>query len=207
MIMGTAVKVQNSSKKIDLTLSDSIFAVDYREALIHQVVTAYQSGGRAGSKAQKTRSQVSGGGAKPWRQKGTGRARAGTSRSPIWRGGGRAFAASPRNFEQKVNKKMYKAALKSMLSELLRQKRITVIEDLKFTEPKTKRAKELLNKLGLSSALFVTIVLDEFTILSLRNLPGVEVIKASELNPLSMMRYENLVLTCDAVKQIEDMLL
>ena len=205
--MENSIKVQNSNKAVDLTLPDSIFAVDYRESLIHQVVTAYQSGNRAGSKAQKTRSQVSGGGAKPWRQKGTGRARAGTSRSPIWRGGGRAFAATPRNFGQKVNKKMYKTALKSMLSELLRQKRIVVIENLKFTEPKTKMAKELLTKLGLSSALFVATELDKNTILSLRNLPSVQLIAVSGLNPLSMIKYDNLVLTCDAVKKIEDMLL
>ena len=205
-MMGTVVEVQNASKKQEITLADSIFAVDYKEALVHQVVTAYQSGGRSGSKAQKNRSDVSGGGAKPWRQKGTGRARAGTSRSPIWRGGGRAFAATPRNFGQKINKKMYKIALRSMLSELLRQKRISIIESLIFEAPKTKKAKELLTQLKIDSALFVTTDLEKNTVLSLRNIPSTEVIEVSELNPLSIMQYENLILTCEAVTKIEDLL-
>ncbi|MEC8147900.1 MAG: 50S ribosomal protein L4 [Pseudomonadota bacterium] len=204
--MATVIKVQNSKKKIDVTLPDSVFALDYKESLIHQVVTAYQSGARAGSKAQKTRSQVSGGGAKPWRQKGTGRARAGTSRSPIWRGGGRAFAACPRSFAKKINKKMYKTALKSMLSELLRQERFSVIEKMNFIEPKTKKAKEILDKLKISSALIVIKELDENTLLSFRNIPSVSVVKVSELNPLLMMRHENLVLTNDALDKIEEML-
>lgn len=205
--MGTVLTVKNTSKKRDITLADSIFAVDYREALVHQVVTAYQSAGRSGSKAQKNRSQVSGGGAKPWRQKGTGRARAGTSRSPIWRGGGRTFAATPRNFGQKINRKMYKAAVKSMLSELLRQKRISVIENLIFEAPKTKKAKELLIQLAIDSALFVTTEVDKNFALSLRNIPSTNVIEVSELNPLSIMQYENLIFTCDAVKKIEDLLI
>lgn len=204
--MATVIKVQNSKKKIDVTLPDSVFALDYKESLIHQVVTAYQSGARAGSKAQKTRSQVSGGGAKPWRQKGTGRARAGTSRSPIWRGGGRAFAACPRSFAKKINKKMYKTALKSMLSELLRQERFSVIEKMNFKEPKTKKAKEILDKLKISSALIVIKELDENTLLSFRNIPSVSVVKVSDLNPLLMMRHENLVLTNDALDKIEEML-
>ena len=206
-MMGTLLTVQNTSKKREITLADSIFAVDYREALVHQVVTAYQSGGRSGSKAQKNRSQVSGGGAKPWRQKGTGRARAGTSRSPIWRGGGRTFAATPRNFGQKINRKMYKTALKSMLSELLRQKRVSVIENLIFEAPKTKKAKELLIQLEVDSALFVTAEVEENSILSLRNIPSTDVIEVSELNPLSIIQYENLIFTCDAVKKIEDLLI
>ena len=204
--MATVIKVQNSKKKIDVTLPDNVFALDYKESLIHQVVTAYQSGARAGSKAQKTRSQVSGGGAKPWRQKGTGRARAGTSRSPIWRGGGRAFAASPRSFTKKINKKMYKTALKSMLSELLRQKRFSVIEKMNFKEPKTKKAKELLDKLKLDSALIVIKEPDKNTLLSFRNIPSVSVVKVSELNPLSLMRHESLVLTNDALEKIGEML-
>lgn len=204
--MATVIKVQNSKKKIDVTLPDNVFALDYKESLIHQVVTAYQSGARAGSKAQKTRSQVSGGGAKPWRQKGTGRARAGTSRSPIWRGGGRAFAASPRSFAKKINKKMYKTALKSMLSELLRQKRFSVIEKMNFKEPKTKKAKELLDKLKLDSALIVIKEPDKNTLLSFRNIPSVSVVKVSELNPLSLMRHESLVLTNDALEKIGEML-
>ncbi len=205
--MGTVLKVQNTSKKQEITLADSIFAVDYKEALVHQVVTAYQSGGRSGSKAQKNRSQVSGGGAKPWRQKGTGRARAGTSRSPIWRGGGRTFAASPRNFGQKINRKMYKSALRSMLSELLRQKRVSVIENLIFEAPKTKKAKELLIQLEVDSALFVTAEIEENFALSLRNIPYTDVIEVSELNPLAIMQYENLIFTCDAVNKIEDLLI
>ena len=206
-MMGTVLTVQNTSKKREITLADSIFAVDYREALVHQVVTAYQSGGRSGSKAQKNRSQVSGGGAKPWRQKGTGRARAGTSRSPIWRGGGQTFAATPRNFGQKINKKMYKTALKSMLSELLRQKRVSVIENLIFEAPRTKKAKELLIQLKVDSALFVTAEVEENSILSLRNIPSTDVIDVSELNPLSIIQYENLIFTCDAVKKIEGLLI
>ena len=206
-MMGTVLTVQNTSKKREITLADSIFAVDYREALVHQVVTAYQSGGRSVSKAQKNRSQVSGGGAKPWRQKGTGRARAGTSRSPIWRGGGRTFAATPRNFGQKINRKMYKTALKSMLSELLRQKRVSVIENLIFEAPRTKKAKELLIQLKVDSALFVTAEVEENSILSLRNIPSTDVIDVSELNPLSIIQYENLIFTCDAVKKIEDLLI
>lgn len=205
-MMGIVVTVHNASKEQEITLADSIFAVDYKEALVHQVVTAYQSGGRLGSKAQKNRSEVSGGGAKPWRQKGTGRARAGTSRSPIWRGGGRAFAATPRNYGQKINKKMYKTALRSMLSELLRQKRVSVVEDLIFEAPKTKKAKELLTQLKVDSALFVATGLEKNSVLSLRNIPAIELIEASELNPLSIMQYENLVLTYDAVRKIEDLL-
>ena len=205
--MGTVLTVKNTKKKREITLADSIFAVDYREALVHQVVTAYQSAGRSGSKAQKNRSQVSGGGAKPWRQKGTGRARAGTSRSPIWRGGGRTFAATPRDFGQKINSKMYKAALKSMLSELLRKKRVYVIENLIFEAPKTKKAKELLIQLAIDSALFVAAEVDKNFALSLRNIPSTNVIEVPELNPLSIMQYENLIFTCDAVKKIEDLLI
>ena len=175
-MMGKVVEVQNASKKQEITLADSIFAVEYKEALVHQVVTAYQSGGRSGSKAQKNRSDVSGGGAKPWRQKAEC-ARAGTSRSPIWRGGGRAFAATPRNFGQKINKKMYKTALRSMLSELLRQKRISIIESLVFEAPKTKKAKELLTQLKVDSTLFITTDLEKNTVLSLRNIPSLRLLK------------------------------
>ncbi len=198
------LSVANSKAKINV--SDDIFAREYNEDLVHQAVTAYLAGGRQGTKAQKSRSDVKGGGAKPWRQKGTGRARAGTSNSPIWRSGGVAFAARPRNYKQKLNKKMVRAAYASMFSELIRQERIHVVEDFSVTEPKTKQALEHLNKLSISSALIITEEADKNLYLSVRNLPHVDVTEIGGLNPVSLLKYGYVVITKDAMGAIEEWL-
>jgi large subunit ribosomal protein L4 len=187
-------------------VSDAVFAAEMNAALVHQVVTAYMAGGRAGTKAQKNRSAVSGGGAKPWRQKGTGRARAGTSRSPIWRSGGRAFAASPRNYEQKVNRKMYRGAIRSQLSELLREGRMHVVQDLVVSSPKTKELVAQLKALDVNDVLLVTETLDENLILASRNLKNVGVLAVNELDPVSLIAFKNLVITSAAVKILEERL-
>ncbi len=189
-----------------VSLSDVTFAQDFNEALIHQVVVAYMAGGRSGSKAQKSRSDVSGGGAKPWRQKGTGRARAGTSRSPIWRSGGVTFAARPRDHAQKVNRKMYRGALRSILSELLRQNRLTLVDSMTVAEPKTKLVSEMLRGLGAEGALLVTHAEDRNLTLAARNIPGVDVITAADVDPLSLVRADSVVMTVDAAKLIEEVL-
>jgi len=190
----------------NISLSESVFGRDFNEDLIHQVVTAYMAGGRAGTKAQKTRSEVSGGGAKPWRQKGTGRARAGTIRSPIWRGGGRTFAATPRNYDQKVNRKMHKAAIRSILSELVRQERLVVVETITPEAPKTKLLNTQLRDLGLSSALLVTDQYSENLHLSARNLINVDTTVVSSMSPVSLIAHDKVVMTVEAVKKIEEML-
>ena len=161
-----------SSKSVEV--SDAIFGKDFNETLVHQVVTAYMAGGRSGTRAQKTRGQVRGGGAKPWRQKGTGRARAGTIRSPLWRTGGKTFAATPQDHSQKVNRKMYRSAIRSILSELLRQERLLVVDKFDVDAPKTKDVVERLGKLGLANVLIVTDALDENLYLSTRNLYKVD---------------------------------
>ncbi len=189
-----------------VTVSDAVFARDYNEALIHQVVTAYLAGARSGSKAQKTRSQVRGGGAKPWRQKGTGRARAGTSRSPIWRGGGRAFAARPRSFEQKVNRKMYRAALRSILSELVRQERLVVVDDVAIAEPRTKLALAALAALDAPNALIVCKELDDNLFLSARNIPGVGLVEVGAIDPVLLVSYDKVIVTQAALSDLEEML-
>lgn len=189
-----------------VSLSDVTFAQDFNEALIHQVVVAYMAGGRSGSKAQKSRSDVSGGGAKPWRQKGTGRARAGTSRSPIWRSGGVTFAARPRDHAQKVNRKMYRGALRSILSELLRQNRLTLVDSMTVAEPKTKLVSEMLRGLGAEGALLVTHAEDRNLTLAARNIPGVDVITAADVDPLRLVRADSVVMTVDAAKLIEEVL-
>jgi large subunit ribosomal protein L4 len=189
-----------------VSLSDVAFAQDFNEALIHQVVVAYMAAGRSGSKAQKSRSDVSGGGAKPWRQKGTGRARAGTSRSPIWRSGGVTFAARPRDHAQKVNRKMYRGALRSILSELLRQDRLTLVDSMTVAEPKTKLVFEMLKGLGAEGALLVTHAEDRNLTLAARNIPGVHVISAADMDPLSLVRADSVVMTVDAAKHIEEVL-
>jgi len=188
-----------------LTVSDAAFAKEFNEGLIHQVVTAYMAGARSGTKAQKTRAQVRGGGAKPWRQKGTGRARAGTIRSPIWRGGGNAFAASPRNYEQKVNRKMYRVAMQSILSELARQDRIVVVEEFKAETNKTKEMVARLGELGLKSALIVTEDADDKLYLAVRNLYRVEVEDVAGLNPVNLVNAENVLVTVAAMKKIEEL--
>jgi large subunit ribosomal protein L4 len=200
------MKLSLANSKATVDVSDDIFAREYNEALVHQAVTAYLAGGRTGSKANKGRSGVRGGGAKPWRQKGTGRARAGTSTSPIWRSGGVAFAAKPRDYKQKLNKKMVRAAYATMFSELVRQERMHVVDDFAVTEPKTKQALEQLNKLSLSSALIITEEADENLYLSVRNLPHVDVTEIGGLDPVSLIKYEHVVVTKDALGAIEEWL-
>lgn len=200
------MKLSIANKNTTVTVSDEIFAREYNEPLVHQAVTAYLAGGRAGTKANKSRSDVRGGGAKPWRQKGTGRARAGTSSSPIWRSGGVTFAARLRNYKQKLNKKMVRAAYASMFSELLRQERMHVVEDFTVTEPKTKQALENLKKLSLSSALIITEEADKNLYLSVRNIPHVDVTEVGGIDPVSLLKYKNVVVTKDALEAIEEWL-
>lgn len=187
-------------------VADSAFGADFNEALVHQVVTAFLAGGRAGTKAQKNRAAVRGGGAKPWRQKGTGRARAGTIRSPIWVGGGRAFAAKPRDHSQKVNKKMYKAALRSVLSELVRQDRLIITDSIEMKAPKTKELAGMLKKMDLDNVLIVNEAFDEKVFLSARNLPDVGICDAASIDPVVLMRFEKVLMTMPALKMIEERL-
>lgn len=198
-----------TGKQLDsLSVSDSVFAIEYNESLIHQVVVAYMAGARQGTKAQKTRSEVSGGGAKPWRQKGTGRARAGTIRSPIFRKGGVTFAAKPKSYKQKVNRKMYSGAVKSILSELLRSDRLVVVDELTLEAPKTKEFKKIVDNINVKDALFVVGV-EEFSenvYLASRNLKGVAVCDSLEINPVSLICFENIVVTQKALKEIEEKL-
>jgi len=204
--MDYKITANNGSDSGNIALSESVFGRDFNEDLIHQVVTAYMAGARSGTKAQKTRSQVSGGGAKPFRQKGTGRARAGTIRSPIWRGGGKNFAAVPRNFEQKVNRKMHQAAIRSILSELVRQGRLVVVESIAPEAPKTKLLNTQLKELGATNALLVTDQYNENLHLSARNLINVDTTIVSSMSPVSLIAYDKVVMTVDAVKKIEEML-
>ena len=197
------MKITTANKK-SIEVSDSTFSAPFNEALVHQVVNAVLSGGRSGTKAQKNRSQVSGGGAKPWRQKGTGRARAGTIRSPIWVGGGRAFAARPRDFSQKVNKKMYRAAMRSILSELLREDRLVVLDKFDIKQPKTKEFKKLTKKLKVESALIVNDKFDENLFLSSRNIKNMEYSDVSSINPVSLMKYEKVIINVESLKIIEE---
>ncbi|MDH3325745.1 MAG: 50S ribosomal protein L4 [Gammaproteobacteria bacterium] len=190
----------------NLSLSEAVFARDFNEDLIHQVVTAYMAAGRSGTKAQKNRAAVRGGGAKPWNQKGSGRARAGTIRSPIWKGGGVTFAASPRNYEQKVNKKMHKAAMQSIFSELVRQDRLVIVESISPGTPKTKELAAKLKVMGLGSVMIVTAEFNENLHLSSRNLIKVETMTASSLSPVGLVAYDKVVVTTDAVKKIEELL-
>lgn len=187
-------------------VSEVAFGKEFNEPLVHQVVTAFMAGGRQGSKAQKTRSEVSGGGKKPWRQKGTGRARAGTIRSPIWRSGGVTFAASPRDYEQKVNRKMYRGAMRCILSELVRQDRLVVVEEIKVDRPKTKDLLAKLKELGAEKALIVSEGVDENLYLSARNLPHVSVADVQAADPVSLVAHEKVVVTVDALKKFEEML-
>lgn len=189
-----------------ISVSDAAFAKDFNESLVHQVVTAYMAAGRQGTKAQKTRSEVSGGGKKPWRQKGTGRARAGTIRSPIWRSGGVTFAAKPRGYEQKVNRKMYRAAMCSIFSELVRQERLVVVDDFAVDAPKTKAFTAKLADLGVSNALILTESLEQNLHLASRNVPHVDVRDVAGLDPVSLVAFEKVVLTVPALKKIEEML-
>lgn len=200
------MKLSLQGKKSSIDVADAAFGADFNEPLVHQVVTAYLAGGRSGTKAQKRRSDVRGGGAKPWRQKGTGRARAGTSRSPIWVGGGRTFAARPRDFTQKVNRKMYRGAMRSMLSELVRQERLLVMDEFGVSAPKTKELRVKLQELGTSNALIVVEGFDENLWLAARNLPHIEVLEARSINPVSLAKYEQVIVTVPAVKILEERL-
>jgi large subunit ribosomal protein L4 len=190
----------------ELDVSDVNFGAKYNEALVHQLITAYMAGGRAGTKRQKSRAEVRGGGKKPWRQKGTGSARAGSIRSPIWVGGGRAFAARPRDFTQKVNRKMYRAGIRSMLGELVRTDRLVVVQDLALAEAKTRLLVQQLKSLDLGSALIVVEAADEKLQLAARNLPNVEVLTVALVNPVSLAAYDKVVMTVGAVKLIEERL-
>ncbi len=187
----------------ELQVSEAAFGRELNEPLIHQVVTAYRAAGRAGTKAQKTRADVSGGGRKPWAQKGTGQARAGSNRSPIWVGGGRAFAARPRDFTQKVNRKMYRGAIRSLLSELARQERLLVTPQIALDAAKTKLLASQLKAWQLSNVLIVLEASDEKLYLAARNLRNVEVIEAAQLNPLSLLQHEKVLMTAAAVKMLE----
>ncbi len=195
-----------SGEDAPVQVADGVFAVEYKPALIHQVVTAYLASARSGTVAQKSRSDVSGGGAKPFRQKGTGRARAGTTRGPIWRGGGRAFAARPRNYSQKVNRKMYRGAMCSILSELVRQGRISVVSEFRVEEPKTRLLAHKLQELQLSDVLILIQDLDDDLFLAARNLPRVDVLTADEADPVSLIAFENLVITEGAIRKLEERL-
>ena len=190
----------------ELQVSEATFGSALNSALVHQVVTAYRNAGRAGTKAQKTRAEVSGGGRKPWSQKGTGQARAGSNRSPIWVGGGRTFAAKPRDFAQKVNRKMYRGAMRSMLSELVRQDRLFVTAELSLDAPKTKLLAGQLKSWSLDNVLIVVEATDQKLHLAARNLPHVEVIEAAALNPLSLAAHEKVLITVGAVKMLEERL-
>ena len=184
-----------------------VFGADYNEALIHQAVIAYQANARQGTRAQKNRSAVSGGGAKPFRQKGTGRARAGTTRGPIWRSGGRAFPNMPNeNFKQKMNRKAHRAAMRSIFSELARQERLIISDDIVVKAPKTKELKSTLEKLKLEDVLIVTHEIDDNLLLASRNLYHVGLMDVSEIDPVRLIGFENVVLTSEAAKQIEEKL-
>lgn len=185
-------------------LSETIFGRQFNEALVHQVVTAYLAGARQGSRAQKTRGEVSGGGKKPWRQKGTGRARAGSIRSPIWVGGGRAFAAKPQDWSQKVNRKMYRGAIACILAELIRKDSLILVDDITVSSPKTKELIAKLADLNAPRALIVTHEVDENLYLSARNIPHVNVLDAREIDPVSLVSYDKVILTVQAAKQLEE---
>ncbi|MDA8486251.1 50S ribosomal protein L4 [Pseudomonas resinovorans] len=189
-----------------IEVSERTFGGEFNETLVHQAVVAYMAGGRQGTRAQKTRSEVSGGGKKPWRQKGTGRARAGTIRSPIWRSGGTTFAAKPQDHSQKLNKKMYRAALRSILAELVRQDRLVVVEDFAVEAPKTKTLLGKLNGLGLTDVLIVSEGVDQNLYLAARNLPQVDVRDVQGSDPVSLIAYDKVLITVSAVKKFEELL-
>jgi len=199
--------IRNDAGGSSLQVADAVFGVDYKPGLIHQVVNAYSRPARAaGTRAQKTRAEVSGGGAKPWRQKGTGRARAGSSRSPIWRSGGVTFAAKPQDYSQKVNRKMYRGAVRSILSELVRQGRLVVVDDLRVEGPKTKELLALLKRHELSDVLMLTDGLDDNLYLASRNIPKVDVMAVQDVDPVSMVAFDTVLATEAAVKYLEERL-
>ena len=199
------VKVTNGTTgESEIDVSDAVFGARFNEPLVHQVVVAYQANGRQGTRQQKTRSEVRGGGRKPWRQKGTGQARAGTTRSPLWRGGGKVFPSDMNeNFTQKVNRKMYRSALRAILSELLRQGRLVTVADFKVAQPKTKEVVARLKELSASGALIVTEAVDDSLALAARNLPYVDVRPVNAADPVSLLRHERVVVTTGALKRFE----
>ncbi len=206
--MSVKIAALNSADSAgEVEVSEDVFGREYNEALIHQLATKTMAGLRSGTKAQKNRSAVSGGGAKPWKQKGAGRARSGTIRSPLWRGGGATFAAQPRSFEQKLNKKMYRAGIRSILSELVRQNRLTASLDIMPTTPKTKELVAKLKELGKSRILIIADELDENLYLSSRNIVNLEITTAKELDPVMLIAAENIIATPAALKSIEAQLL
>lgn len=189
-----------------LQVSEVTFGRVFNEDLVHQAVTAYLSGARQGSRAQKNRSEVSGGGRKPWKQKGSGRARAGSTRSPIWRTGGVTFAARPQDHSQKLNRKMYRAAIQSILSELARQDRLVVVESFDVAEPKTKLLKQQLAALNLENVLIISDDVSENLFLSSRNLPQVDIRDVSGADPVSLVRFDKVLITVPAIKKFEEVL-
>jgi large subunit ribosomal protein L4 len=197
------MEIQLHDSTAKLSVSDAIFGAEYNEPLIHQVVTAYMAGSRAGTKAQKSKAMVSGGGKKPWKQKGTGRARAGSIRSPLWRGGGKTFAAVPRDFSQKVNRKMYRGAIRSIVAELTRQGHLVIAESFTADAAKTKNLVERLKTMAASDILIVTGEVDKNLYLSARNIPHVAVCDVEAINPLTLLSHQKVLMTADAVKKLE----
>jgi large subunit ribosomal protein L4 len=198
------IELLSSTKNQDINISENAFSKDFNEALVHQAVVSFLAGSRQGSSKQKTRSEVRGGGKKPYRQNGTGRARAGTIRSPLWRGGGIAFAATPRDYSKKINKKMYRAAIRSIFSELLRQGRLVAIEKPVLEKPKTKEIANFLKEFSLSKVLIITDELDVNLYLSARNIPNVDIITVREINPVNLLKAQKVAVTADAFKKIEE---
>ena len=198
------IELLSNTKNKDISISNEVFSKEFNESLIHQAVISFMSSSRQGSAKQKNRSEVRGGGKKPYRQKGTGRARAGTIRSPLWRGGGVTFASRPRDFSKKINKKMYRAAIKSIFSELVRQNRLVAIEKPVLKKPKTKEIASFLNEFSLSKVLIITDELDMNLYLSARNIPNVDVITVREINPINLLKPQKVAVTGEALKQIEE---
>ena len=198
------IELLSNTKNKDISISNEVFSKEFNEPLIHQAVISFMSTSRQGSSKQKNRSEVRGGGKKPYRQKGTGRARAGTIRSPLWRGGGVTFASRPRDFSKKINKKMYRAAIKSIFSELVRQNRLVAIEKPVLKKPKTKEIASFLNEFSLSKVLIITDELDMNLYLSARNIPNVDVITVREINPVNLLKPQKVAVTGEALKQIEE---
>lgn len=201
------LQVMNAKGDSKMQVSDAAFGRDFNEGLVHQAVVAYLAGGRAGTRGHKNRAAVSGGGAKPWRQKGTGRARAGTIRSPLWRSGGKTFAAQPQDYSQKMNKKMYRAAMQSILSELVRQERLVVVEEFKIESAKTRDLVKKLGDLGVTGNVLLVSEDDDINLfLAARNLPNVYVEDVAGLNPVNLVGSEKVVMTAGAIKRVEEML-
>ena len=202
----TLTTATGKASKKSVEVSDANFGSEFNETLVHQAVVAYLAGARAGTRAQRNRSAVRGGGKKPWRQKGTGRARAGTIRSPLWRSGGVTFAAKPQDHSQKLNKKMYRAAMRSILSELVRQERLLVIDNFEMDAPKTKELADKLKALGVDKGILITKGLNEALYLSARNLPNVGICDVEVVDPVSLVRFDKVIMTVSAVQQLEESL-